>query len=154
MAANHGGSSIDRNRFAAHCRVRFAIGEMKTERSLIWIQGDGDVGWACSNCRWRFPVPTLLASEEGREAYDRLAAAKFRQHNCEDHSSLPFAEEAAHNEVAEQAKVLIKRGYKPRDAVELVLQETALESRNDERVMKKARADGDDFLQKLSKGLI
>ncbi len=33
------------------------------ERSLIWIESDVN-GWACSNCRWSFPVPTLLSGEE------------------------------------------------------------------------------------------
>ena len=49
------------------------------ERSLIWMENDVN-GWACSNCLWRFPVPTLLSGQEAKGAYDRLAAAKFRQH--------------------------------------------------------------------------
>jgi len=52
------------------------------ERALVWIGGDAK-GWACSKCRWKFPVPTLLTGEEAKGAYDRLAAAKFREHTCE-----------------------------------------------------------------------
>ena len=51
------------------------------ERSLIWTEGDAN-GWACSNCQWRFPIPTLLSGEEAIGAYNRLAALKFRAHKC------------------------------------------------------------------------
>jgi hypothetical protein len=46
--------------------------------SLIWIE-DANQGWACSSCRWRFPVPTLLTGEDAKRAFDRLAAVKFRR---------------------------------------------------------------------------
>jgi hypothetical protein len=127
---------------------------MKVERSLIWVQGDGDVGWACSSCRWRFPVPTLLGSEEGKDAYDRLAATKFRDHTCEARPSSAATQENSGHAFAGRARLLISRGYKPKDAVDLLLQETALECRNDRRIMEKARADAEDFLLKVSKGLI
>ena len=123
-------------------------------RSLVWVQGDADAGWACSSCRWRFPVPTLLSSEEGREAYDRLAAAKFEQHKCEAQTSSPAIKEGAGDAFAGRARILIKRGYKPKDAVELLLEETALECRDDPSTMKKARVEAEDFLLKISKGLI
>jgi hypothetical protein len=128
-------------------------GLAKMERSLIWVQGDADVGWACSSCRWRFPVPTLL-SEEGKDAYDRLAAAKFQEHKCEAQTSSPAMKESASHTFEGRARILIKRGYKPKDAVELLLEETALESRNDPSTMKKARVEAEDFLLKISKGLI
>jgi hypothetical protein len=38
--------------------------------------------------------------------------------------------------------------------VDLVVQEIALEHRNDARVMEKARLDAEDFLLKIRKGLI
>jgi hypothetical protein len=123
-------------------------------RSLIWVQGDADAGWACSSCRWRFPVPTLLAGEEAKDAYDRLAAVKFREHECEAEARLPAAKRNAGPTFADRARLLIAEGYKPRDAVEIVLQETALEYRNDEGVMEKARVDAGDFLLKIRKGLI
>jgi hypothetical protein len=50
-------------------------------RSLIWIEG-GAKGWACSNCQWRFPIPTLLGGEEAIGAFNRLAALKFCEHQC------------------------------------------------------------------------
>ena len=126
------------------------------EGSLIWIEGDVD-GWACSICRWRFPVPTLLSGQEARDAYDRLAAAKFSEHKCEAEPSLPMAKETKRNveqTFGERARMLIMRGYRPKDAVELVLHETEIEHGKDPRIMEKARADAEDFLRKLRKGSI
>jgi len=60
------------------------------ERSLIWTEGDAK-GWACSNCQWRFPIPTLLSGEEAIGAYNRLAALKFRAHKCVATGSLSAA---------------------------------------------------------------
>jgi len=127
------------------------------ERSLIWIESDVN-GWACSNCRWSFPVPTLLSGEEAKGAYDRLAAAKFRQHTCDAAISVSATNPAAKRDTdtafAERARTLIKRGYKPKVAVELVLQETEIEHGNDPRIMEKTRADAEDFLQRVRRGLI
>lgn len=126
-------------------------------RSLIWVQGDPDAGWACSSCQWRFPVPTLLSTNEAKDAYDRLAAAKFRDHQCEaGNAPLPTAPNAAPPAptFADQARVLIKRGFKPKDAVEVVLQEIEFEYRNDAKRIEKARWDAEDFLLKIRKGLI
>ena len=126
-------------------------------RSLIWIE-DANGGWACSSCRWRFPVPTLLTGKEAKAAYDRLAAVKFREHKCESDISLPAATQEIRRDAdptfAERARKLIVQGYKPKDAVELVVEETALEHRNDPRIMEKARADAEDFLLKVRRGLI
>ncbi|MBZ5548876.1 MAG: hypothetical protein LAO22_13140 [Acidobacteriia bacterium] len=126
-------------------------------RSLIWIEGDAS-GWACSSCRWRFPVPTLLSGKEAIAAYDRLATAKFREHTCEAETSLsaakPEAKRSPDNAFAERARALIKRGYTPKVAVELVLHEMGIEHGNNPRMMEKARADAEDFLQRARRGLI
>jgi len=126
-------------------------------RSLIWIEGDAN-GWACSNCRWRFPVPTLLSGEEAKSAYDRLAAGKFREHKCEAETSLSTARQETQRDAgtafAERARVLIKRGYTPKVAVELVLHEMEFEQGNDPRMMERSRADAEDFLLRVRKGLV
>jgi len=126
-------------------------------RFLMWIEGDEN-GWACSNCRWRFPVPTLLRGEEAKGAYDRLAAVKFREHSCEPDTRLSSEKQGttqyADTAFTDRVRKLIKRGYTPKVAVELALQETEVEYRNDPRIMEKARADAEDFLQKARKGLI
>jgi len=126
-------------------------------RSLIWLAGDTD-GWACSNCRWRCPVPTLLSTEEAKSAYDRLAAAKFREHDCAVEGGLsaskPEVKQRADTIFADRARALIKRGYTPKVAVELVLQETEIEYGKDPKRMEKARTDAEDFLSKARRGLI
>jgi hypothetical protein len=126
-------------------------------RFLIWIEGDEN-GWACSNCRWRFPVPTLLSGGEAKAAYDRLASVKFREHKCETETSLSAAKQETRREAdtafAERARLLIKRGYKPKVAVELVLHEMEFEHGNNPRMIEKARAEAEDFLLRIRKGLI
>ncbi|MGA9792149.1 MAG: hypothetical protein WBQ43_15755 [Terriglobales bacterium] len=126
-------------------------------RSLIWVEGEAK-GWACSDCQWRFPVPTLLSGEEAKGAYDRLAAGKFREHKCWAGTSSLAAEQQTRLDTgatfAERARVLIKRGYTPKVAVELVLHEMEFEHRNNSRMMEKARSDAEDFLLKVRKGLI
>ncbi|MBZ5571180.1 MAG: hypothetical protein LAO09_04790 [Acidobacteriia bacterium] len=125
-------------------------------RSLIWIEDDQNKGWACSYCPWRFPVPTLLSDPEAKNAYDRLATTKFREHKCE--TSLPVVKPApspdSDHAFEERARTLVTRGYKPKDAVEIVLQDLALEYLSDSRRMERARAAAEDFLRKVRKGLI
>ena len=136
--------------------VRRSVRVSDMERPLIWIEGNVN-GWACSICRWGFPVPTLLRGQEARDAYDRLAAAKFSEHKCEAEPSLPMAKEPKRDvekTFAERTRMLIMRGYKPKDAVELVLHKTEIEHGKDPRIMEKARADAEDFLLKLRKGSI
>jgi hypothetical protein len=127
------------------------------ERSLVRVQGDSS-GWACSSCRWTFPVPTLLSGEEAMAAYDRLAAVKFREHKCELEVSFSAPQEPAKRNAdtafAERARVLIKRGYKPKVAVELVLHEMEIEHGRDQSFMERTRADAEDFLMKVRKALI
>ena len=121
---------------------------------MVWIEGTAN-GWACSNCGWKFPVPTLLTGEEAKGAYDRLAAGKFRDHECEAETSLPAAKQRdADTAFAERARMLIKRGYKPKVAVELVLHEIEFEHGSDTRLIERARAEAEDFLLRVRKGLV
>jgi hypothetical protein len=133
------------------------VGVANMERSLIWNGGDAK-GWACSNCQWKFPVPTLLSAGEAKDAYDRLAAARFREHRCEVEanffSALQETAPDAGVPYAERAKILIKRGYTPKVAVDLVLHEMEFELGIDSMKMEKARADAEDFMSKVRKGLI
>lgn len=126
-------------------------------RSLIWKDAAPDAGWACSSCNWSFPLPTLLTDPEARRAYDRLAASKFREHECQTtfHTRLEdSAPQPADIGVGERARVLVMRGYKPKDAVELVLQEMALEYTGHASIMERARKEGQEFLDKIRRGLI
>jgi hypothetical protein len=104
-------------------------------------------------------VPTLLSDPEARAAYDRLAAAKFRDHLCQaervpgDRAPAASAPISGLN-IRERAHALMKRGYKPKDAVALVLQEMEMEYSSQPRVMEAARNEAEDFLNKIRRGLI
>lgn len=54
----------------------------------------------------------------------------------------------------ERARTLIKRGYTPKVAVELVLHEVEVEHGKNSQTLQKARVDAEDFLQKARRGLI
>jgi DnaJ-class molecular chaperone len=94
----------------------------------------------------------MLSDPEARSAYDRLAAAKFEEHVCAQHGPRPnFGGEET---FAERARKLVMRGFKPKDAVDIVLQELSLEFRSDVRKLEQARTDAEDFLRKVKSGLI
>jgi hypothetical protein len=126
--------------------------EKNTARELIWTSHHTFQGWTCSQCEWNYPLPTLLNDPEARTAYDRLAASKFRDHKCADH----FSRLAPSNNDSFTARIrkLVSQGFKPKDAVELFLQEIALEYRGQEKVLAQAKADCDDFLRRWRAGLI
>jgi hypothetical protein len=94
----------------------------------------------------------LTDDPEAKSAYDRLASAKFQQHDCAEHEKL--ARQADSESFAERARRLVVRGFKPKDAVEITLQEIMLEHRNDPAIEKRARADAEDFLRRVKDGLI
>lgn len=121
----------------------------------MWIDEPDNNAWACSGCAWKYPVPTFLSDPEAKNAYDRLAAAKFNEHVCE----LPAArreieDNSTEPTFARRAMKLLKVGYKPKDAVEIALDEIALEHRNDPTLMAQARVDAQDFMQRVREGRI
>lgn len=122
-----------------------------TARELVWTVDQSFTGWTCSQCEWKSPLPTLLTDPEARTAFDRLAAAKFRDHKCADH--LARLGPAADSFTARIRK-MVAHGYKPKDAVELFLQEIELEFRNQPKVMAQAKSEAEDFLRRLRAGLI
>ena len=121
-------------------------------RWLTWASDQRRQGWACSQCEWHFPVPSLLADPDAKGAYDRLAAAQFHDHDCAEHgqSGTPAGSES----FAERARSLVLRGFKPKDAAEITLQEILLEHRKDPKMMEQARAEAQDFLRRIRGGLI
>jgi hypothetical protein len=46
------------------------------------------------------------------------------------------------------------RGFKPKDAVDVALQEITLEYRSDLQAMTQAKQDAEDFLRRVKEGLI
>ena len=126
--------------------------EARTARELIWTTRQSFQGWTCSQCEWNYPLPTLLTDADARTAYDRLAAGKFRDHKCADH--LRRLDRADHESFTPRIRKLVAQGFKPKDAVELFLQEIALEYRNQPKTLAQAKADGEDFLRRVKAGLI
>jgi hypothetical protein len=124
----------------------------KTARGLIWTSHHTFQGWTCSQCEWNYPLPTMLHDPEARTAYDRLAAGKFREHKCADHLARLGAPDQ--ESFTPRIRKLVSQGFKPKDAVELFLQEVALEFRNQPKVLAQAKADGEDFLRRVKAGLI
>jgi hypothetical protein len=126
--------------------------EQKTSRQTIWTSNPTFQGWTCSQCEWNYPLPTLLTAAEARTAYDRLAAAKFRDHKCDGHLSRLGQSDT--DSFTARIRKLVAQGFKPKDAVELFLQEVALEYRNQPKTLAQAKAEGEDFLRRLRAGLI
>jgi|SRR5581483_11346812 hypothetical protein len=120
-------------------------------RSLAWVPDARNARWICSDCGWNYPLPTLLTDPEAKSAFDRLAQARFEQHRCTDYPQAPGIREES---VSDRARKFIARGYKPKDAVQLVLDEIALEHRSQPSVIEKARAEAEEFLMKLRQGKI
>jgi len=126
-------------------------GETTRDRALVWVNHATFQGWVCSRCEWNSPLPTLLGDPAAKTAYDRLAAGKFRQHACADYPTrLPSSETSG---FTPRLKKLVEQGFKPKDAVEILLQEVAFETRGDAKVVEQARADGEDFLRRVREGL-
>ena len=126
--------------------------ESKNPRTIVWVADPTFQGWTCSQCDWNYPVPTLLTSAEAKTSYDRLALGKFREHACADHPSRLTS--ADRHTFTARIRKLCSQGFKPKDAVELLLQEVALEYRNQPTVLEQARAEGEDFLRRVREGLI
>ena len=121
-------------------------------RWLTWISDQRFKGWACAQCEWSFPTPALLTDPEAKSAYDRLAAVKFREHDCSHYNqrgSAPLSEG-----FAERARKLVVRGFKPKDAAEITIQEILLEHRSEPGAAERARSDAEDFLRRVKDGLI
>ena len=121
-------------------------------RSAIWIAVPHFRGWGCSDCEWNCPLPTLLTGPEAKSAYDRLALAKFRDHKCAEHS--PRMPSATGPSVTERIRKLIARGYKPKDAIGIVLQEVQFEFREKPEVLQSAHDEAEEFLRRMREGII
>jgi len=119
---------------------------------MVWISAETFRGWGCSDCEWNSPLPTLLSDPEARSAYDRLASAKFKEHVCSDFLTRLKSSEPP--SFTERMRKLVSQGFKPKDAIDIVLQEVRLEHRDNPKMLAQAQADADDFLRRLRDGMI
>jgi hypothetical protein len=124
----------------------------KTARAMVWTTDPGFQGWICSRCEWSFPLPTLLSDPQAKTAYDRLAAGKFREHACESFLSRLAAADS--ESFTARIRKLVGQGFKPKDAVDIVLQEVMLEYHDDPKLLEQARTEGEDFLRRVREGLV
>src|SRR5437773_5821574 len=120
-------------------------------RSLTWVSDKHLSGWACSACDWTFPLPSLLSDPEAKKAYDRLASAKFQRHDCATQPQ-PVASLDPDTFIA-RAKGLVMRGFKPKDAAEIVSREIMFENHDDPDIARKVQIEALDFLRRVKEGL-
>jgi len=121
-------------------------------RELHWTVQRTFQGWTCSQCEWNEPVPTLLSDPDAKTAYDRITMAKFRKHNCAEYPiRLPSS---IGDSFTVRIRKLVSRGFKPKDAVELILQEASIEYPGQPKILEQAKQEGEDFLRRLRAGLI
>ena len=115
-------------------------------RQLTWVHDGKFEGWTCSECAWTYPIPEFLADPEAKAAYDRIASANFTKHAC----PTPKKQKPSQEGNMERLRNLVIHGMKPKDAVEIMLQEVAFECRGHPQTMKKAGADAEEFLRQIS----
>jgi hypothetical protein len=94
----------------------------------------------------------MLNDADARSAYDRLASSKFQDHDCRSSQNTPAA--GYLENFSDRARRLVTRGFKPKDAADIVMQEIMLEHRNDPVISERARSDAEDFLRRVKQGLI
>jgi PilZ domain-containing protein len=91
-------------------------------------------------------------------AYGRPADTKIRVHRGEAEPRVSARQQETQRDAdtafADRARILIKRGYTPKVAVELVLHEMEFEQGSNSKRMEKARADAENFLTRARQGLI
>ena len=125
--------------------------ENKRARAMIWVRDYSFQGWVCSQCGWDYPLPALLSDPEAKTAYDRLAAGKFRGHDCATHRGYPHAPEP--DSFPARLRKIVAQGFKPKDAVDVFLQEVMFEYPNTSKILEQARTDAEDFLRHIREGL-
>jgi hypothetical protein len=121
-------------------------------RRMVWITVKSFRGWSCSDCAWNCPLPTLLSEAEAKSAFDRLALSKFRGHDCKEHSER--VDYPGRPSVTEQIRRLVASGYKPKDAMDIVVQEVGLEFRDKPDVIDEAQSEAQDFLRRMREGIV
>lgn len=126
--------------------------ENKGAKTMNWVSEPGFQGWICSRCEWNCPLPTLLTDPQAKSAFDRLAAGKFREHECQ--SFLARLAPADPNSFTARIRKLVGKGFKPKDAVEILMEEVMLENSSDSKIVEEARIAGEDFLRRVREGLV
>jgi hypothetical protein len=59
-----------------------------TRRELVWVQRERFMGWACSECAWKFDLLGMPAGNtlaEIKKNYERERDKEFESHVCAEH---------------------------------------------------------------------
>jgi hypothetical protein len=94
----------------------------------------------------------MLTDTEAKSAYDRLASARFGEHDCAKYGQR--TNPSGPDSFVQRVRKLIIRGFKPKDAVEITLQEIMFEHRDNPKLIDQAHVDAVDFLRRVKEGLI
>ena len=121
-------------------------------RALIWTAYHDVQGWACSQCEWTYSLPSLLTDPQARDAFDRLASAGFKSHDCAAHPRSAASEPQGF--FIKRMREFVTRGYKPKDAADLVVQDASLEYRSEPRMVQQARSEAEEFIRRVREGRI
>ena len=79
-------------------------------------------------------------------------SAKFQKHDCATHRQ--SAASLDPSSFTARARSLIMRGFKPKDAAEITMQEIIFEFRDDPDIARRVQIEAKDFLQRVKEGLI
>jgi hypothetical protein len=123
-------------------------------RWLAWVSDQRLTGWTCSQCSWTYPVPALLSDPEAKNAFDRLASAKFQAHDCAAHERVDATSSSLIQSFEARARKLVLRGFKPKDAADITMQEIIFENRSDPKITDKVKKEAEEFLRRVKGGLI
>jgi hypothetical protein len=106
----------------------------------------------------RASLQSAVANLPEADVGDQFGGATLRKHHAAPTTGVSTLERASNRDpdtaFADRARALIKRGYTPKVAVDLVLHELQVEHGDNSRLMDKARSDAEEFLFKLRRGLI
>jgi hypothetical protein len=59
-----------------------------TRPELVWVQRERFMGWACSECAWKFNLSGMPAGNtlaEIKQNYERERDKEFESHVCAEH---------------------------------------------------------------------
>ena len=125
----------------------------KTARELIWTSNHSFQAGPVPGANGIPQSPRCLTIPRPRPRLTVWRRLNLAITNAPDQlSRIGSADDA--DSFTPRIRKLVTQGFKPKDAVELFLQEVALEYRNQPKVLAQAKADGEDFLRRVRAGLI
>jgi hypothetical protein len=100
----------------------------------------------------RFLYPSIRQTHAEIASQWNSVQRQFQRHDCAMHHQ--SAASLDPSSFTARARSLIMRGFKPKDAAEITMQEIIFESRDDPDVARSVRIEAKDFLERVKEGLI